>query len=259
MRPSPQARQPGRSLCAALAAAWLGLTGLPAQAQTVSELVWVSEEYAPFNYTDQGVPTGISVEVLQHIWTRLGVNKQPSDIQMLPWARGYRMAQEQAGVCLFSTTVTEPRKALFHFVSPIIATRIAIVAPRERQLKIDTVADLAPYTIGVVREDIGEQALLNDGSTATLSRADSARSLVRMLAGGRFDAISYESNTVRWNMQESGIDTTAFEDVFTVRESVLGIACHKDTAPDTLAQLQHALDALHADGTLKRISAAYLK
>ncbi len=242
-----------------LCVGFLGVCMPLACAQSVAELQWVTEEYAPYNFTENGQLRGISVEVLQQMWDRLGVERTASDVQVLPWARGYRMAQEQQGVCLFSTTVTEARKQMFAFVEPIIETQVTIIAPIARGLNISAVYDLAPLTIGVVREDIGEQALLEEGVTASLSRADSARSLVRMLAGGRFDAISYEMNTVRWNMTLENIDANAYETVFIVRDGVLGIACHKDTDPATVGQLQEALDALIADGTVASIQARYLQ
>lgn len=235
------------------------LPGSHARADGLATLQWLSEEYAPYNYSDKGVPRGIAVDVLVQMWQRLGVLRNAGDIRILPWARAYRMTQEQAGTCLFSMTITPQRRELFTFIEPLVDTRLTIIAPRASAPAISTLADLDKLTIGVVRDDIGEQALLAAGSRATLVRTDSARNLVRMLAGGRFDAIAYGLDTALWNMKESGIVTAAYGPIFTVQEGMMGFACHKDTDPALIARLQGALDALHADGSVARIKAQYLR
>lgn len=241
-----------RSLLAALA-----IASGSAHAQSLQDLQWLTEEYAPYNYTENGQLKGIAVDTLAAMWARLGVARKVSDIQVLPWARGYRMAQERPGTCLFSTTVTDSRRALFAFVEPIVDTRVAVVAPRGA-LKVRDTAALREVPIGVVREDIGELLLQEAGLEDNLQRVDSARSLVRMLDAGRFKAISYSLDTVWWNMRAVGIDTARYENAYTLTEGVLGFACHKSTDPAVLARLQGALDALRADGTLARIRARYV-
>lgn len=230
-----------------------------AQAQALDEFQWLSEEFAPFNFSENGVAKGIAVDVLVEMWARLGVPRTTADIQMLPWARGYRIAQEQPGTCLFSMSVTEARRELFAFVEPLLDARIAIIAPKSRALALSSMDDLAPLAIGVVREDIGEHVLVQAEAPGTLMRADSARSLVRMLAGGRFDAIAYGLDSALWAMRLEGLDPSAYEAVLTLRDGPMGYACHKDTDPAIIARLQATMEALIADGTVERIRERYLQ
>ncbi|WP_204268170.1 hypothetical protein, partial [Escherichia coli] len=50
----------------------------------------LSEEFPPINFTEDGRPSGLAVEVVQNILRRLG---QSLPIEFLPWARAYRDAQ----------------------------------------------------------------------------------------------------------------------------------------------------------------------
>ncbi len=243
-----------------------GLTGAVAaglilaagvQAQTLNDIEWISEEYAPYNYSENGRPTGISVDILTKIWEKLGVERTADDIRILPWARGYRMAQEQPNVCLFATTVTEPRRELFQFVEPLVEVRIAIVGPREADVDIRSVEDLAPLRIGVVRDDIGEHLLELAGAESPIIRTDSARIMVRMLRGRRFEAVAYDSDVARWNMTQEDIDPAGYRDFYILEEAVMGYACSKTMDPALVARLQQALDALIADGTVERITREY--
>jgi polar amino acid transport system substrate-binding protein len=228
-----------------------------AVAQTLDDIQWISEEYAPYNYTDNGVPRGIGVDVLMEIWDRVGVERRATDIQVLPWARGYRITQDQPATCLFSTTVTDQRRALFTFVEPVVENRIALLAPRSRGLRIEAPADIGQYRIGVVRDDIGEELVVATGVGAPLVRTDSSRIMVRMLQGQRFDMIAYDEDVARWAMQLEGIDANEYEVVYVLREGVMGIACNKDTDPVLIRELQQALDTLAEDGTLQRITRKY--
>ncbi len=242
-------------------AAVLALTTTLASATpSLGDLRWITEEYAPINFSDeQGVATGITVDLLQAMMARLDQPFDPAAIQVLPWARGYRIAQEQVGTCLFGTTLTESRLELFQFILPAVENRIAIIAPRAAALSIDSVAALAPLRIGVVREDIGELLLQEAGVDAQLVRVDSARALVRMLAAGRFDAIAYSDLVTDWTMQAHAIDPDAFESVYTLREGIMGYACHPATDPVLLEQLRQSLDSLIEDGTAAEIRQRYTR
>lgn len=228
-------------------------------AESLQEFSWLTEEYAPYNFTHNGELRGISVEVLGKMWKSLDVDLGASDIRMLPWARGYRMAQDMPGTCLFSTTVTDSRRELFAFVEPIIDTRVVVLARRDREVRLDSLDHLESFTVGVVREDIGELMLREAGADGNVQRADSARSLVRMLAAGRFDAVAYSYDTLLWNMREEGIDNADFDVAWVLKEGVLGIACHKQTDPAMLGRMQEALDVLRRDGSIETIRQRFLE
>ncbi len=225
---------------------------------TLSDLRWYSEEYAPLNFSgEDGVPTGITVDILQAMMHHLDEPFDPASIQILPWARGYRIIQEQPQTCLFGTNITEARRELFRFVGPAVDNRITLIAPRSAALSINTIEELSALSIGVVREDIGELLLLEAGVEANLVRSDSAHSLIRMLAAGRFDAIAYGELVTLWMLQKQGSEPEAFATVYVLSDGVMGYACHWDTDPALLAQLQDALDTLLAAGTVETIRQRY--
>ncbi len=48
----------------------------------------MTEEYPPFNYTEDGKLTGLSSEVMAELIKRIG---HPNNIKVLPWARAYNL------------------------------------------------------------------------------------------------------------------------------------------------------------------------
>lgn len=230
-----------------------------ATAQSLDKIKWMTEEYAPYNYTENGLHKGIAVDLLLEIWKKTGISKTEKDIEFVPWARGYKLTQEQKDTCLFSMTVTEDRKKLFKFAGPICPSNNSIIANKSKGLKISSQEDLKKITIGTVREDVGEQLLISAGiDINSLVRTNSADSLVRMLDKGRMDAVSYGMDTVKYNMKLAGIDPANYEEAFILKKGELAFAFHNDTDPAILSQFQKALDELKKDGTIDKIMAKYL-
>ena len=58
---------------------------------------WITEEYPPLNYTENGVVTGVFVDVLAAMWNKLGIKGAASNIKVLPWARSYKLVQKVPG------------------------------------------------------------------------------------------------------------------------------------------------------------------
>ena len=62
-------------------------------AQTINDFRLMTEEYPPYNFTENGVVKGICVDVLAEVLKDMGSSKTAKDIEVLPWARGYSIVQ----------------------------------------------------------------------------------------------------------------------------------------------------------------------
>ncbi len=228
------------------------------QSQTMEDIQWVTEDYPPLNFQENGVPKGIAVDILLEMWKKVSLNKTAADIKFYPWARAYAMAQEQRNVCLFTTSITEPRKALFNFVGPNKGADVGIFA-KKGQLKLSSLEDLKKLKIGVKRDDISERLLLDSGVTLNLYPVVQGDQLIGMLNLNRVDAISLNSYAAPWEMKKAGLDPANYEMAYTLRVSQpSGFAFSKDIDPTLINRLQNAFDELKADGTVDRIRAKYL-
>jgi len=59
----------------------------------LAQLNYLTEEWAPFNYQEDGNITGISVELLESIFKNIGVNRSRADVHIVPLAEGFQIAQ----------------------------------------------------------------------------------------------------------------------------------------------------------------------
>ena len=228
--------------------------------RAIEDLNWITEEYPPFNYRDPktGQITGVTVEVLLRIFTKLGISSENINLKIYPWARGYHKVLNDPGTVLFSTTYTMERLQKMKFVGPVAPNVVAIIAPKSSQLSINSLADLNRLKIGVVRDDIGEQLLISQGvKPESIDRLNSGLSMVKKLASGRIDAVGYAHATTQLLFKTANINPDEFEIVQVLKFSTMVYAFHKSTDGRILEPIRKALDELIVDGTLADIQAKY--
>ena len=232
-------------------------------AQSVDEISFMTENYPPYNYEENGKLQGISVDLLVLILRKRKSKQSLENIHLKPWARGYHELLYKKNTCLFVTTRTEKRENLFKWVGPISSTTISIIARKDRNVKIDSEKDIAKYKIGVVRKDIGEQLMINAG--IPLKKLDRIGGInvtiqsIRKLNIGRIDAWSYEENVAKWEIKANGFNPNDYEIVYKLKEGKLYYAFHKDTSNSLIQKLQNTLDILKKEGTYQKVLDKYLK
>lgn len=226
----------------------------------LEDILWLTEEYAPYNFTDEnGAPSGITVDVLEELWDRLEADIDAGAIRVLPWARGFRLAQEDPAACLGATTITDSRREQFSFVGPYVDARNAVIGPADQAGDgFGDVGDLAGMEIGVVRDDIAEELLQEASAPVRFVRLAEPDTMLRMLDGGRFDAIAYNVLVVNWTMRDLGIAADDYTEFLLLDEGGMGLACHQDMNPELLERMRSALDEIQQDGTLEEIHARYM-
>lgn len=234
-------------------------------AQTLNDLTWMTEEYPPYNFTENGQVKGIGVDVLLEVWKRAGIHKTAKDISVIPWARGVSIMEKTKGSCLFSTTISPKRKKVlgYQFVYPIPLDKNEagnhIIAMKSQHIKITSPDDLKKYRIGAVLGDIG-QDLASDAKVpdSQIDTCTNGTLLIKKMLKKRFDVMSYGYPTLESLLKEEKIDKELFEIVYTFPPLPMGYAFNKDTDPALIKELQKALDSVHADGTAEKIRKKYL-
>lgn len=239
-----------------------------ALAGSLDDVVWVTEEYPPFNYRENGEVKGMSVDVLAKIWEKAGLKKTAKDIKLYPWARGVKMAKTKPNTCLFTTTLTAERQNDFgwKFVYPLpqvsTESRNRIMALKSKNISFASAADLKKYAgkFGVVNGDIGASLLAGAGvGTAQMDANGSPDSLIKKFKAGRFDVISYAYDTTIAKMKEHGLDMDKYEVVYNFPNAPVGLAFHRDTDQAVVDSLQKILDELIASGVVEEIRQRYIK
>lgn len=234
----------------------------PLQAETIDDLLLITEEYAPVNFERDGRVQGIAVDVLVEMLALTGSRQGRDDIRLWPWARGYLTVQNQPNTLLFAMSRTPERESLFRWVGPIMSLHMSLIGRVSDNVRIESIADLnaSDYTVGVVNNDVAHQLLLARGADpARLHTGVVGTNLAQMLASGRIDLWGFGTQVALWTLSEQGESVDDYREVLVLSQTDQYFALHRDTPDAVVDALQQALDQLRADGTLERIIADYIK
>lgn len=217
-----------------------------AQTRAEKNVLYITEQYPPFNFMEDGQLKGIAVDILEKIFEKNATGLTRKDIQLFPWARGYTLTLSSPETMLFSTTRTEQRENLFKWVGPIATNRVVLLALKNRNITISSPDDLKKYRFGVIRGDIGEQLLLQTGvDSSKISPVANVTSNIKMMIAGRIDAWAYGEIVAKWFIKKQGYDPGDFETVHVLLEKGdLYYAFHKDTPDSLINTFQQALNLL---------------
>ena len=124
------------------------------------DLTIYTEEFPPFNYTQQQKITGVSTEIVQHVMALTGYN---INIISLPWSDTYEKAQKESNTLIYSISRRENREHLFKWIGVLTPTTYFVMTLASRkEIKIRSLKDMTHFKIGTNMDDVAEQWLLGN-------------------------------------------------------------------------------------------------
>ncbi|EMB7846259.1 ABC transporter substrate-binding protein [Vibrio vulnificus] len=234
----------GLALCRLLAFTFSVSAAIP-PVTSLQQLTFFSESYPPANYLENKMPRGYSVDVLRQAASIVGTNIKDEQIVIQPWPRSYRATLTHDDAALFSTTRTEHREHLFQWAGPIADIKAVVMARVDSDIVINDPIDMANYRIGVIRDDVGEQMLLDRGvPREAMQEANYVTQLAEQLMKKRIDLLAYDESAALWFTSQVGLDPKLFKTVYILKEGELYFAFNKNVPKKLVDQLQKGIDIL---------------
>ncbi len=161
--------------------------------ESLSDLTFVTEDYPPFNYVDNGAVTGLMVDIVTAVTRKAGDGISRDSITVLPWSTAYQKALNEPGVVIFSIGKTPEREELFSWVGPVVSSDIALFSSRSRNISITDMSELASYTVGTVTDDLAFEYVVHAGVPKdAIITGDDPESLIQYLEDGTIDLFAYD-------------------------------------------------------------------
>ena len=202
------------------------------------------------SYQEDGVPKGYGVTLVQRLAEKLG---ETANIEVLPWARAYAVAQSDPNILLFATSQNQQRNRQFDFVGPIATTRVSIYAKTTDDITPSSVAELDTLgSIGVYRGSLGE-SILNDLGVENLTVASFPQQSARQLKHDRIRFWCQADLAVARLLAEVNMGIEEVSPVFELAQIDLYLAFSKGTSPEVVNRWLGALASLQASGELARL------
>lgn len=214
----------------------------------------LTEEFPPYNFTEDGKINGISTEIVREILSRMN---HPDNLKVLPWVQAYDMLGKEDNIILFSTTKSPIREDLFKWVGPLVPNNTAFFARKGSGLSISSMDDARKVkSIGVYKNDFGELLLKKKGFTNLQSVVDNKLN-VKKLVDGKINLWLINDLTGKHMAMEAGL-ADQIEKVYEVQEDYMYMAFSKSTPDSVIEKWQETLDQIKTDGTFAQIFSGWI-
>lgn len=217
----------------------------------------VTEEWAPYNYSEAGVPAGFSVEIVQAIAKSLGVD---IDLQLLPSMRAKASLESNQRTMLITMLRTPERETQYKWIGPLGDSSIYFYKREGSPLVISTLEDAKKVRSICARQGGLAISRLKAAGFTNLDAAPSdGKTVYKMLIFGRCDlAVSDSALGVSHILKQMNypLDAVVQTPVKLLALSAY-IACSKDIPDIEIARWQAALDKLKASGAFQAILKKY--
>ena len=224
---------------------------VPDNSELISEIEginFITENYPPFNYEEDGSLHGVSVEILDELFLKMNVNLNNHDVNLLEWSEGYQTTLDTENTMIFSAVRMAEREDLFKWVGPIAPHKDVIISRTNSNLSIDESGDLLNYRIGVIKDYSSIQLLTNYGiNESDLHIAENVNELYAMLENGTVDCIAYSEIGHQLIVSAYQLIEADYEFPFVMRVSELYYAFNVNTSSEIINYFQAAFDELRND------------
>lgn len=235
--------KPQAILCIVLLSLLIPPSTATDQAAPAKDLVYITEQFPPFSYQEDGKLQGISVDLLEKMLGHMNTTLNRSEIKVLPWAQGYQMALQDNNTVIFSTGRIPEREALFKWVGPISPIKAVLFALKEKHIKINSPGDLGALKIGVVMDSAeGPLAIKAGANPSNLVERNNTTEIIDILKAGTIDAWAYPDLVGVWLADKAGLNASEYEIVYQLDNGTpLYYAFNRDTSDSTVKAFQAAL------------------
>ena len=213
----------------------------------------VTESLPPYQIVDSEYNiTGYSVDIVNLLMEELNI--QP-EIEIYPWARSYKIAQNKSNVLIFSIDRTPTRENEFHWIGRLAKENYTFFKLKSRKdIQAKNLQDLKQYLVGVSRASSTDQ-IATKNNFPNLVRVHDPAQLVKMLHAKKVDLVFAIDFSITNIYKENNIDIDLISKVpglFTSSTDFY-IAMSKNTNQEIVEKFRSAYNKLEESGKIKEI------
>ncbi|WP_421866502.1 substrate-binding periplasmic protein [Motiliproteus sp.] len=210
-------------------------------------LTLYTEEFPPFNFTQQGEMQGVSTQIIKALMQQAGFSYR---IVSHPWSRSFKQAQTEPNALIYSISRNPEREALFKWIGVLVPASHSIFALRSRtDIRIEQLSDLQQYRIATQQNGARESYLLQNGLSEQLLLRLSGDQVplqqYQLLSRGRIDLWPAADAVAHHLLKSQGQDPERLlRRVYSLKSlSAQGyyLAASPNSSPELIAQLRDAL------------------
>ncbi len=220
------------------------------------KLQFITEEYKPMNYTENGTLKGLGPDMLREICDDLGIEFTS---EVLPWEQAYEKVLSSQRAVLYSTILNAERKDLFKWAGPYASLDWAFYSNSKNPVEITTLDDARNVAkVGVLADYSITQYLISE-SFNNLVYCDNNQDAFSKLLSGEIDLFPSDPLTAEAALNALGKSVYDVSGKLTFRTDLVYFAFNKAVPDKVIEDFQRSIDKAKTNGTLKQLYQKYMQ
>jgi polar amino acid transport system substrate-binding protein len=214
-------------------------------------LTITTEQTPPASMLGPDGVTGRETDKVREMMARTGTDYK---IELLPWKRAYMMALHQPRTCVYSTTRTPEREALFKWVGPTDEAEWQLWGRIDHEFPLKTLEDARKLRIGTNHGDALSEYLSGQGykvDPVTNIMANPEKLLLKRIDLWAVPMRPGLAGVTQFPWSDKLMPLLVFNRV------KLYLACSPSVPDELVARLNAALAEMRRDGTFTRLEHKY--
>jgi polar amino acid transport system substrate-binding protein len=228
----------------------------PAAPVAAAELIFNTQDFAPFSYEANGAVSGPAADVIRRVCAEM---KAPCAMRLLPWRRAQQEVEDGKAHAMFVIGWNAERAKWLHFSPPLLNTEYGFFVRDDNPLKYTQVSDVKGYVVGVYGPSNTATTLeklkaqLGD---LTIDMTPDDESAFRKLSLGRVKAV-FSNRDVGYDLlRKLGIANVRYAGRQQSLKYYIGFS-QKFTDRALVDQFNAAFRGLHKQGVIQEILGRY--
>jgi polar amino acid transport system substrate-binding protein len=233
-----------------------GLISCKKEDTTGKELTILTEVMKPFNYEENGIRKGLTMEIVLKILDELQLT---NTIEIKTnWDSIFHRLQTEENIMAFTTGLTAERKPQFQWVGPVGVWHASFLSLKDKGLTLTSIEDAKSLNAnGVVTASYSAEILKTLGFT-NLVYFDNLSALIVALYNGTVDTAFDSPEILQFVAQDQSLDPTKMDNLMIYSTSPTYLAFSRDVSPKLIQNWQNKLDELKDAGFLQELFDRYL-
>lgn len=251
-------KRPALVLACALLLPW-STTG--ADSRSDARIQVLAENLPPFavvahgrHYAKDADIGGPATDIVRELFKRSGIEYQLST--RYPGTHLYRLVRSTPNSAVYPFALSTGRKPQFKWVGPLASDSSVLVALGEKKFTIKQIEDAAAYRIGAYKDSYEAEFLAR--RSMPYSESEGLERCLQQLQSGQIDLWAFGNLEALELARQKGLANLKVVKVLDDDKKEY-LALNPNTPDEVVKRLQDALDQMRQDGTLDKISQAYLE
>ncbi|MFT5675637.1 MAG: polar amino acid transport system substrate-binding protein [Paraglaciecola sp.] len=214
------------------------------------QLIFLSENWPPMSYPDDGKPTGMAVDVTRAIANELGVQ---ADVKIQLWEDTYQTAIKTPNVVVTAMNRTPQREDHFNWIQPPLKRyKEYFYKKRGSNITINNFNDAKKYKIGTITDFAADQQLKALGFENIISYP-TPEDAMSALVKGEVQLSIFGDFISEYIIKEIGYSVSDVLPVYKAFDRELYIVISKGTSAEVVSEWEQAFKVIRKNKTYYKI------